>query len=139
MRRLFGWAAPMVLLCGLASAAEAAGSQPFLFDVLRRPVYRAAWQAMLGHEGGLPRWLVQYARTLDGPATPGATAVVDGTRREFYHVCEAHNCADSQFEVMFPAGGGGARGLLTVAGQPPRFLGSPDAAERQALATANSR
>ena len=124
------------LLAGSAGPAQAAGASSYLFDVLNRPEYRASWNRMLSGAGGIPRWLAQYARTQDGPATPGVVHDVGGAEREFYHVCEAHNCGSSAFEVMFGDDGADAKGILLIEGRPTRFYGNPTRQEIQAMSAA---
>lgn len=131
MRKL-GLATLALLLTSLPAAAE----EPYLFDVMKNPAYRQAWIAMMSGGDGAPRWLGQVTGKGNYVATPGRRAAIGGANYRFFHACEAHNCAGSQFEVMFTADGRRAYGMLLVEGHPPRWYGGPDAAMQAALAKA---
>ena len=60
----------MLALFVLCSALAAQGGEgPYLFDLLKKPSYLAAWKGMLAGES-VPGWVSHYAKTFDGPATP---------------------------------------------------------------------
>ena len=129
--------AALVALC-LGSLPLGAGAQSqgaYLFDVLKKPKYRGAWNAMMKGWAGAPAWLTAFSRSGDGVATPGTTAVVSGVTFELYDVCKPHDCADNKFEVMFEPGGGRARGLLTTPNA-KTYFGDPSEAEKAAQAKA---
>jgi len=130
MRRKIALALILSLFAGGALADGA-----YLFDVLKRPKYRGAWNAMMKGWAGVPAWLVEFSKTSDGVATPGTAAEVGGKPFEFYGVCKPHDCADNKFEVMFEKGGGRARGILTTPNA-RTFFGDPNDDEKAALAKA---
>ena len=115
--------------------AGALTQAPYLFDVLKKPKYRGAWNAMMKGWAGAPAWLTAFSKSGDGVATPGMVAVVGEVTFEFYDVCKPHDCADNKFEVMFEKGGGRARGVL-VTPNAKTFFGDPSDAEKAALAKA---
>ena len=126
----------LMLACSFVlGPASAIADGAYLFDVLKKPKYRGAWNAMMKGWAGAPAWLQIFARSGDGVATPGTVAVVGDMTFEFYDVCKPHDCADNKFEVMFEKGGGRARGVL-VTPNARTFFGDPSDAEKAALAKA---
>ncbi len=102
------------LLIGAAPAAHAADPDgPYLFDLLKKPAYLAAWKAMLAGEQ-VPAWVSQYAKTFDGPSTPSITVQVGGLAYTLGYVCKAHDCGDNQLHVLFAPAGKQAWGLLAT-------------------------
>lgn len=112
-----------------ASSAQAQGV--YLFDVLKRPAYKASWDAMLRGQK-VDRWLP----TLRGPADVMKTVTTSDGPRELGNICKQHDCGDNQFYVLFANGGQRAVGMLQVAGSQPRFFGGPTPGERAALIAA---
>ena len=129
-------AAFITLALSFVSVGAGALTQaPYLFDELKKPKYRGAWNAMMKGWAGAPAWLQTFAKGGNGVASPGTTADVGGTTFEFFFVCQPHNCGDNKFEVMFEKGGGRARGML-VTPNAKTFFGDPSDAEKAALAKA---
>jgi hypothetical protein len=115
--------------CAAACSAQAQGI--YLFDILKRPAYKASWDAMLRGQA-VDRWLP----TLRGPADVMKAVNTSDGPRELGNICKQHDCGDNQFYVLFADGGRRAVGLLQVAGKPPRFFGGPTTGERSALIAA---
>jgi hypothetical protein len=114
------------LLAFCLSAGVAYGqSGPFLFDVLLKPSYRAAWEKLLKEVQPTPDWLVEFSQTFNGVAGPMKPATIDGKAYELYFVCKPHDCAAKKFEVMFEAATKRAYGALGGASDPPAFYGAP--------------
>lgn len=63
-------------------------------------------------------------------ATPSVAVNAGATEYEFHNACQPHDCGGNTLVAMFAIGGGQARGLLQIEGQPPRFLGRPAAPKR---------
>lgn len=124
MRRLL-----LATLLALAAAAPAAADDPYLFDLLENPAYKAGWTAMLDGARRVEPWIA----ALDGPATPAVRVAVDGETYLFTTLCKAHDCGDNMLNVLFAPGGAPAYGLVVVAGEKPRWLGKPPPAVRKAL------
>jgi hypothetical protein len=67
------------LLAFCLSAGVAYGqSGPFLFDVLLKPSYRAAWEKLLKDVQPTPDWLVEFSQTFNGVARPKEPATIGG-------------------------------------------------------------
>jgi hypothetical protein len=120
----------------LLASAACAQDGPFLFDVLLKPSYRAAWDKLMQELKPTPAWLVQFARNFDGVAGPMKPATVEGKAYELYFVCKPHDCAANKFEVMFEGAYKRAYGLLVSDGGAPSFYGNPTPAMQEALTQA---
>lgn len=118
-----------LLFC--AAPAFAAEDGPYLFDLLKKPAYLAAWNGMLKGET-VPGWVKNYSRTFDGPSSPSKTVSVGGQPHTLAWVCKAHDCGDNQLYVLFAPDAAQAWGLLKTAG-PQKWLGAPDAAIQAAI------
>src|ERR1700677_3513754 len=94
--------AALLARCLLAGAAYAQGG-PFLFDVLLKPSYRAAWDKLMKEAQPTPDWLREFSRSFNGVAGPMKPATIEGKAYELYFVCKPHDCAANKFEVMFEA------------------------------------
>jgi Inhibitor of vertebrate lysozyme (Ivy) len=116
-------------LCVAAASAHAQGV--YLFDIVKRPTYKASWDAMLRGQT-VDRWLP----AMRGPADVMKTVNTSDGPRELGNICKQHDCGDNQFYVLFADGGRRAVGLLQVANKPPRFFGGPTPGERTALLAA---
>ena len=117
---------------GLAAALAMpalANEGEYIFDALKHPAYKKAWAKLLAGERDLPEWV----RSGNMTATPSVVINTDGVEYEFHNGCKPHDCGGNTLEAMFSAGGGQAWGLLQIDGQPPRFLGKPDAPKKIAL------
>jgi hypothetical protein len=104
---------------------------PYLFDLMKQPAYRAAWTAMLAGET-VPAWVEDYAKTLDGPATPSIDIPVGDDAYTLAFTCKAHDCGDNQLYVLFTRSGAKAWGLLLTGAQ-RKWLGAPDQAIQDAI------
>ncbi len=120
----------LALVCCLGAAAWA-GEEAYLFHVLKKPVYRAAWEAMFKGEKDVPAWLAEWADKSAGPTSPCRAAVVNEVEFMVHSVCKAHECGDNLFIVFFAPGGKQAWGVLTA--ERERFFGKPDELMRYAL------
>lgn len=124
--------------CLLALSLDAwAQNGPYLFDLLKRPAYRQAWNAALSGADA-PQWLTAFGRGGNGVATPSSTITIEGQTYEVASVCKPHDCGDNQFYALFVRGGAKAWGLLQENGRPPRFFGAPSPAQRAALIKAQA-
>ncbi|NTV60656.1 MAG: lysozyme inhibitor [Chlorobiaceae bacterium] len=94
-----------------------------MFDLVKKPTYKKAWEGMFRHEKGVPVWLVR----VEGPATPVEQVKANGVTYQHTSVCKAHDCASNMFHVIFSADGRKAWGLLLVNETNERFFGAPDA------------
>jgi Inhibitor of vertebrate lysozyme (Ivy) len=113
-----------------------AAADEYLFDAMKKPAYHKTWDAMMRGAKDLPAWLGQISHGGNYVAAPATSATISGAAFNFYHACEAHNCADSKIEVGFSADGSRAFGMLVDDDKPPRWFGAPDAAMQAALTTA---
>ena len=130
MRRL----ALAAMLC-LAAVPAAGQSAPtiYLSDVLHRPSYRSAYDAMIRGRRDLPAFVASVRGIEDTADMPGALVTIHGQRRELYHVCQTHHCGDRDLVVLFEeTGTGKATGLLRLNNK-RTYLGNPDKAEVQTL------
>jgi hypothetical protein len=109
---------------------------PYLFDLLNRPAYLIAWNVLFTGEKNIPSWLAAYATTKDGPAMPGTEVNLRDGRYQINLVCQAHDCGNNRFYVLFSAEGKQAWGLLLTNNQEERFFGQPDAEKMKVLRTA---
>ena len=128
----------LVFLCLatlLPLTAKAQRPSLYIFDVLNRPSYRAAYERMLRNERGLPRWMATAQAATRATTTPGVTRRVEGTNREIFSFCQAHNCAGHTVVVMFTEFGESAKGLLSDDNH-VSFFGNPSAAESRTLLSA---
>ena len=92
-------AALLLLAISLLGALPAAAKEgEYLFDTLKKPAYRASWNALIKSKR-TDHWLEHFARTKDGPCTPGKTVKVGGVAYEARSVCEAHNCGGNFFTI----------------------------------------
>jgi Inhibitor of vertebrate lysozyme (Ivy) len=120
------------LAATLSSGAFAAQGD-YLFNTLKKPVWRKAWNAMLAGEKNVPKWVGVFTRTLNGTANPSDIVDINGESYELAMVCKPHDCGGNELYVLFQIDGGKAWGLLTETDKPARFLGNPDEAKKTAL------
>lgn len=126
----------ILILSAAAFPSMPAFAGPYLHEVLNHTLYLASWNALFSGEKELDPWLVRYAQTRDGPATPGEVVQVDGNDYQINFVCKAHDCADNRFFLLFTLGGSKAWGYLVRNGKEERFFGMPDGDKMNALRVA---
>lgn len=136
MRASASLRAVLLIGCAMAVTSRLAAAETYLFDVLDKPRYKKSWDALLGEEKHLAPWLARYAKTRNGPTTPGTTITLGGARYQVHAVCKAHDCGDNMFHVLFAPGGARAWGLLLKDEKDERFFGNPDEEKKNALRTA---
>lgn len=78
-----------------SAPVAAVSSGRYIFDALKDPAIRRAWQAMLA--GRTPSTL----KHLSGPATPSQSVDVDGQTQELFFQCMAHNCDSVDLKALF--------------------------------------
>jgi hypothetical protein len=105
--------------------------EEYLSDTLKRPAYRASWDAMFKREKHVPSWLANYAKTYNGPTSPCKALNIDGVEYKVHSVCKAHDCGANMFIVLFAPEGRQAWGVLFTSSQ--RFFGHPDQKKKDAL------
>lgn len=134
--RLRSALARLALCIPLALASTFAQAQEYLFDILAKPAYLKSWNALFAGEKNVDAWLGRYAKTKDGPASPGKRVTLGGAAHYVGNVCKTHDCGDNRFFVLFTADGTKAWGLLVRNGTTERFFGNPDDARKDALRAA---
>src|SRR5215467_15921489 len=90
----------LFVLCSAPALAAQGGEGPYLFELLKKPSYLAAWKGMLAGES-VPGWVSHYAKTFDGLATPSKSVAVGSETYTLAWVCKAHDCGDNQLNVLF--------------------------------------
>lgn len=124
----------------LAQAKAQPAELPYLYDLLAKPAYAKSWKALFKDEKKVDAWLAAYARTQDGPATPGKALKLEGKNYRLNSVCKTHDCDTNQFHVLFNEDGSAAWGLLLKSNgkdkAKERFFGKPDEQKRRALRSA---
>lgn len=103
-----------------------AGSDLYLYDILEKPTYLKSWKNLFLTEKKVDSWLLGYAKTKDGPTSPRGTVQINNMVYQVGEVCEAHNCGDNHFHVLFAPNGAKAWGLQVKDGNNERFFGKPD-------------
>ena len=106
----------LFVLCGLPALAAQAGEGPYLFDVLKKPTYLAAWKGILAGES-VPDWVSHFAKIFDAPATLSKSVAVGGETYTARLGAQGHDCGDNQLNVLFSPGGKRAWGLLSDRGK----------------------
>ncbi len=117
----------------LAAGAVVAEEPGYLFDALRLPKYRMAWEKLVKDVQPTPDWLLRFAKTFDGVAGEMKPATVEGKPGRVSFVCKPEDCAGHKFAVLFDAEGARAFGALGGANTAPAFFGAPNAAQQEAL------
>ena len=120
----------------LVSFVTPAFAGPYLFELLENKGYRKGFDAMLADEKGLPAWLKDFAKSMNGVANPSEDITVDGALDVYATVCKPHDCWGNTLHVIFANGGEPAWGLLEESagsGITTRPLGKPDKAMADAL------
>ncbi len=133
MRRLFfAFVALILLNSGPALAGE---DGPYLFEQLKKPAYRAAFNALFQGQHQLEPWLKGYIKTGNGVDVPSTSLVINGQAYSLHEVCQPHNCPGNVLYVLFTPEGGRAYALFTKDDGSHRFFGTPDAGLQAALLT----
>ncbi len=116
-----------------------AAQAPYLFDVLKRPVYRKTWNALLASYKPIPPWIIIFSKTYNGVAAPALMPLPSMASHIKPSTSASHtDCEAYELEVYFD---GGRRQSLWRAHADPsfqglRFLGSPPASVAAALSKA---
>jgi len=127
----------LIVACVLAGRSGAAFAEPSLYDLLNDPAYAKSWSALFAGEENVDPWLAAYARTKDGPASPGTTIAMGGTPGyQVNTVCKTHDCGNNEFFALFAPKGTKAWGLLVKDGKTERFFGNPREEQKKALRAA---
>ncbi|NHO31863.1 Ivy family c-type lysozyme inhibitor [Acetobacter fallax] len=92
----------LLALC-LATPALADGA--YTAEIAHQPKFAPAWRSMVT----LPAWVTGPAAT----SVPTTSVTIGGTPYLSGHLCQPHNCADAQMEVIFSADGAKSWGLLS--------------------------
>jgi hypothetical protein len=102
----------------------AVGAGRYLFDAMKTPAVRRAWQAMIS--AGAPATL----RTLNGPTGPSEAVDVGGQKQELFTQCQAHQCDTIVLKALFD----GVRFVgLFREGSRLTEVGAPTDAQRRVL------
>ena len=133
---IFGMRVAAVLALMLTAGAVAAQESSFLFDLLRKPAYRASWEKLMKEVQPTPDWLTQFNKNFDGAAGQVVTQTIDGAAYEMAFVCKPQECAAHKFEVVFETASKKAYGALGGVDNSPAFYGAPPPALQDALAKA---
>ena len=104
-----------LMLLSTASSLAVADTNDYLTDMLKRPAYAKAVEALLQGGKGLPAWTRQIVQRGGNYVDPPATyAEIAAEQYQLNNACEAQDCIDNQIEIMFAPGGGQAWGALVV-------------------------
>jgi len=126
----------LVAAAALSVGATRAEEPGFLFDALRVPKYRAAWDRLIKEVEPKPNWLIGFTMRLEGAAGEMRPTTVEGKPYRLSYVCKPEDCAGHKFEVLFDESGAKAFGALGGKDEPPAFFGAPNAAQEEALTKA---
>jgi len=99
------YALAALALVAAGSLLPARAADLYLFDLLHRPQYRRAYNAMLGTSPSVPKWIARYSKTGDGPSQPAQDLKVDGDTYLLADVCKTHDCDDHKLQVIFAPDG----------------------------------
>lgn len=132
MRRV-GWA---IILLGIAYALPAMAAGVYLYDLIKKPTYARSLKALLkdAKEPDFPFWLPNLLSTRgDYVSGPVDYVTVEGVTYGMINACKPHQCDDSRIEVMFAPNGTQAWGGVYQFGKPITWLGTPSAAQQEAM------
>jgi len=116
---------PLIALISIAPQPSPPRN-PYLFEQLRNPIYKATFNGLFKGQSRLEPWLRKYLRDRDGVDSPGETTQVAGMTCELYSVCKPHQCPGNVLVVLFQPGGAKAWAMLTANGKASRYFGNPD-------------
>jgi hypothetical protein len=94
-----------VIVSAIASFSSEAIAEPYLFELLTKPNYYKSWSALFIGERNIDSWLAKYAKTKNGPATPGKPIQLGKVGYQINMVCKTHDCGNNQFFVLFAQDG----------------------------------
>lgn len=138
MKRSVIFALVILFTGAIAATSSSLAAEPYLFEMLTRPAYQKAWNGLFAGEKDIDAWLTKYAKTKNGPTSPGAIVVVGNTQYQINTVCKPHDCEDNQFLVLFAPNGTRAWGLLLKSRTDERYFGSPVGEIKKVLRAAAS-
>ena len=116
-------------------AAGAAEADTYLFDVLARGQYRAAF-IQLFRGKTVPDWVKAVVKSGEGVAIPNKTVEIDGKSYRLDHVCKVHDCAGNVLAVLWAQGGRQVWAGLVDNASDPVWFGKPTPDQAQALTAA---
>jgi hypothetical protein len=128
------------LVCGLvalavsftAVAQTAVTTGPYLFDLLKRPQFRASFDGLFKGEQNVDAWVLEFQRTGNGVADVSRSYPIEGRTYIGSSVCKPHDCGANQLHVLFTEDGAGATAVL-VSPRGRRWFGNPTDAQRAVL------
>ena len=123
----------------LLSASSVLAQGEDLSQVLKKPAYNQSWKTLMASKKSVDSWLKDYARTYNGPTSPGVTVQLSDGAYQIYNVCKTHDCGSNMFFVLFSAGGSKAWGLLLRNETEEIVFGQPDEEKLKALRAARNR
>lgn len=97
--------------CVTAQAKQLSPSQTpidlsnYTAELVQKPEYNQAYRTM----AALPTWVSSGK----GTSTPTTQQIINGQPYRIGHLCEPHNCAQNQFEVILSQNGKQAWGLFS--------------------------
>jgi hypothetical protein len=121
----------LAALALIVAAGPATAADIYLFDLLHRPDYKHAYNAMLRNSPSIPKWVIAYSRTLNGPSQAAKDIRADGETYIMADVCKVHDCMDHKLQVIFAPDGQQAWGRLYENGS-TSWIGHPSPALRKA-------
>lgn len=123
----------VVLAVALASVAQPPSTTgPYLFDLLKRPQFRASFDGLFKGEQNVDAWVLEFQRTGNGVADVSKRVPIDGRTYIGSTVCKPHDCGANQLHVLFTEDGAGASAVL-VSPRGRRWFGNPTDAQRAVL------
>lgn len=106
-------------------------------EFMKRPSYRAAYEAMVtGHEG-LPKWMATPQAVSDATTLKITKRLADGQDQSVFDLCKPDECDTTGLILIFSADGKQAKGLLLD--KADLFLGQPDDDDRKFLLQVKSK
>lgn len=115
-----------------APAALAQPAQPYLFDLLKRPAFKASWDRLFLRNRNVDRWVHVFGGGGNGVSGPAEPVAADGRQFLSTDVCKPHDCADNRLYVLFTADGSQAWAALRHKDF-VQWLGAPGPIERDLL------
>lgn len=128
------------LFCFMGFSAFAVQEEQ-LFETLKKPAYRASWDAMFKGEKNVPSWITNIGKGL-GQTSPCKASKIDDIEYTVHTVCKPHDCGANNFMVFFAPNGTQAWGVLIktnygrsgkLVSSSERFFGNPNQKMKDAL------